>query len=506
MFRYRHRILQLFLICSILYINCAYFNTFYNAQKYYKEGIAASKINPQQAKRNFEQAIEKSALVIRNYPRSRYVPQALFIIGMSYFYMGEYTKAISKFENLLLLFPETKMKYKANLYWAEALLRRQDYDLALERLTILKGLVQNERVEPELNAEVSYKRAEIYFTRNRYEEAKNELSEIITNYPKSNYYLPGLLLKGKISLAEKNYSQALLNFRECQKLIDQKLKKEERDTSVIYTELLINLAKAYMISGQESLALEFINNLLLQDSMQKSSLFKNDRIYLELGDLYTQINRFIEAREYYRRVTKFPEVVIAHWRLAQSYEEEAMFDSAVFYYQKIVDRPESTEFRISARARLELLKTIFPDTLTAHDEIGKTTNQKTKKEKSDTLNPQIIIDDTLEDQGKGRLNNASILIDNAKIQFHRAEIYYLHLKDYQKALIEYEKVYREYPKSSYAPKALLACIWIYRNVLQISKADSAYLTYQKLFDSLIRNYPETPYAQEALKILKDKRR
>jgi tetratricopeptide (TPR) repeat protein len=105
----------------------AYYNTFYNANQYFDEAYKenrslASPINPNDLIRihppptsggaqNFERSIEKSADILRNHSRSKYVDDAIELIGVSYFYRQEYFAALEKFQELYSSTdnPETRM-------------------------------------------------------------------------------------------------------------------------------------------------------------------------------------------------------------------------------------------------------------------------------------------------------------------------------------------------------------------------------------------------------------
>ena len=95
--------LPILLAATLLFSGCAYFNTFYNARKYYREGLDLKAANqPTPAKAKFEKAIEKSALVIQRWPRSRWADDALLLIGLSYYHQGYYDKAMRNFDQLPL--------------------------------------------------------------------------------------------------------------------------------------------------------------------------------------------------------------------------------------------------------------------------------------------------------------------------------------------------------------------------------------------------------------------
>ncbi|MEX2457132.1 MAG: hypothetical protein WD381_07440, partial [Balneolaceae bacterium] len=97
----------------------AYFNTFYNAEQYYKDGLdlnerQAVEINPQTpisvylsptqaGLEEFENAIEMGATILRDYDDSKYVEPAISLIGKSFFYRAEFFSALEKFQELQVL-------------------------------------------------------------------------------------------------------------------------------------------------------------------------------------------------------------------------------------------------------------------------------------------------------------------------------------------------------------------------------------------------------------------
>ncbi|MEO0131563.1 MAG: tetratricopeptide repeat protein [candidate division WOR-3 bacterium] len=497
------------LLITLFWINCAYFNTFYNAQKYYKEGQEKLLTNPGQAKASFEKAIEKSAKVISKYPRSRYVPNALFIIGMSYYYLGEYSKAIAKFDNLLLIFPETKLNYQVNYYYAQALIANRDYENALVRL---KELIRDEtqKIPGSLKAEVLYKLAELHYLREEYQEAQNVLTQLITEYPKSVVYFPALVSLGKVQQALGNYSDATATYKKGQTLIERRYPKVVLDTLSVYNELLVNLAKVYIIAGQESLGRAMLDKLVSEDSLKSTQKTLNDEVYLSLGKLFTQMNNLNEANKYFKKVKSPPAVIEAQWFLANNYETQGQFDSAYHYYQAVLTRRETTNFTTQAKIRLELLKSL-KDTTVANIGLKIDSSRKIvnivnipENDANNNLEDTSFSDVTKTLLSQDSLKNVyEINPDSAKIQFQLAEIYHLNLKDYTKALVEYEKVYLKYPKSSYAPKALLAQAWIYKNIFGAdSSNNNDHLKYETILKIIIKEYPNTEYAREAQKMLR----
>ncbi|MGB9590715.1 MAG: tetratricopeptide repeat protein, partial [Candidatus Hydrothermia bacterium] len=84
----------------------AYYNSFYNCQKNFgkAEGLYR-KGKSSEANQYYRKAIEKGSRILKYYPRSAYVDDALFIIGVSHLRMDDVAKAQRKFEELLLYYP-----------------------------------------------------------------------------------------------------------------------------------------------------------------------------------------------------------------------------------------------------------------------------------------------------------------------------------------------------------------------------------------------------------------
>ena len=115
---------------SILFIfflfSCAYYNTFYNAQKAFKD--AEEIINqtkktedgsiPEQAKKLLSSSIEKSQKVINKFPESKYIDDALFLIGKSSFLKEDYIFAKKYFNQLLLEFPNGDLDIETKIWLA----------------------------------------------------------------------------------------------------------------------------------------------------------------------------------------------------------------------------------------------------------------------------------------------------------------------------------------------------------------------------------------------------
>ena len=116
----------------------AYYNTFYNAQEAFEQGTASLAsvdapidrdrylpvfVPPDRAGGGeaFDRAIQKAADVLRNHPDSKWVDDALLLIGKSYFYQQNHVGAAQKFREAIAL--ETDLEGEARFWLARSLIQ-----------------------------------------------------------------------------------------------------------------------------------------------------------------------------------------------------------------------------------------------------------------------------------------------------------------------------------------------------------------------------------------------
>ena len=102
----------LVLAALLCFAGCAYYNTFYLAKRYYKdaqkeqEKSVAGSISPGAATR-YDQVIRQCTKVITDYPKSKWVDDALYLMGASLYGKGDYAGAIRRLDELETKFPKS---------------------------------------------------------------------------------------------------------------------------------------------------------------------------------------------------------------------------------------------------------------------------------------------------------------------------------------------------------------------------------------------------------------
>ncbi len=130
------RVLLIAALCclGLTEIGCGpYFNLFFNARKSFNEAEGQRKRSPNQrtgGRQQYEIAIDKAQRVVEDHPNSKYYDDALYILGVSYFFTDRYSAADRRLRELLANFPESEYVPEARFYLAKAKLELGDTEEA----------------------------------------------------------------------------------------------------------------------------------------------------------------------------------------------------------------------------------------------------------------------------------------------------------------------------------------------------------------------------------------
>ena len=392
---------SIILAAVLLLAGCAYFNTFYNAQSYYKDGLRLKEQKQvTQAKAKFDKSIEKSALVISRWPNSRWVDDATFLIGMNYYEIGHYSKAVSHFEQLVLAFPKSAFAPKAELYRGLALLRNKEYGVA----TVVLDNVR--RKYPRLGDIATFNLARSFYDRENYGRAVDSLAAFVKAYPRSTYIRQAVELLADACFRLERWQEAEQWYERSVRLARDPM---ERARAKLLT------AAALLEQGKYEETAKQVNDVVgrYRDL--------DDQANLLLGRAFYALGRYKEAVETWSKVRGPSELgAEAFFRIGRYHEEKKEFKMARAHYDTAKARRANSDYGVMAVKRLSLL-----------DALAK--GESTKREP-------------------------------AEAEFLLAEIHNLNLAEYDEAMRLYQAVYDSFPKSKWAPKALFAKAWILKNV------------------------------------------
>lgn len=413
---------------------CAYFNTFYNAQAAYREGMKLKEQNQNtQAKAKFDKAIEKSALLIKRWPKSRWVDDALFLVGSSFYQQGQYDKAVREFDHLNLAFPNSGFVPRGELYRGLALLADKQYGTARVALDAVK------QKYPKLADEATYNLAKSFIDRKELARGTDSLAAFLERFPRSRFRMPAVKLLADGSFTLKQYAAAERWYAAYVRLTNDPKQRALAN---------LKIAACRYEEGRHEEAIAGAVDVLGRYSEL------NDEASLLLGKALTEVGRQPEALAAWVKVKGASDLgAEAAFRIGKHHEEGADFDKARAYYDTAKTRRVDSDYGVLAVKRLALLNALA----------ARTTG---KKASGDSLTP-------------------------AEAMFLLAEVNNLNLGDYDKAMDLYQNVHDSFPDTDWAAKALFAKAWILRNV----KNDTAAAT--PLLRQAISEYPETEYADES---------
>lgn len=424
-------------------LGCAYFNTYYNAQKLYNSASQKHQQFPDTTaasgaeKDGLKKAIDKYADVALRYPNSRWVLPSLYNMGNAYYLRGEYDKAARKYQEIRQYYPESRYSAWSQLNSALISHNLKQWDKALWELSQIRTDDRN------INQRTAYLEALIL--------------QAIPDYPKAiiswerflhNHYKSDLVIDARYNYARCLFSlnEFTNSIRELEMILDSRIKRNFR------YQVTMLLGQAYQGNGRHSAALPLYQRLLKRES-DKSRI---SAIELEILNCQTPgITTDVAVGLYYGLAQKYPKTAVsseAWFKIGQIHEAGQELDSALVYYNKARNENPAAHVREAA-----LKKSADISLLLAY------------RQQSDQQAAE----------------------QSAKLQFLMAEHYLFGLNKPDSALAAYSRVASGSGDKQLASKAWYAAAWTARNYLSDTlKSDS-------LLAVLIEKSPRTRYANGA---------
>lgn len=519
-------ILEILILCYI-FTSCAYFNTFHNTKKLYKEAIKAREKRSgdkptSQEIQKYDRAIEKASKILEVYPKSKYVDDAVMILGECLFYKGEYVKAQRKFQELITYFSDSDYFLKARLWLARTNIKLKDYTSARLNLTELLG---SQKLESNVRDESRYLLGQTFFEQEKFSEAANEYQTAAIDSKDKLIKAKAYLRLGACQEIDGQYGEAVTSFRKAIKYSpDENLEFDAQ----------LSLCRALKLAGN------FNNSRSVCSDLLENTIYQNNRGYvkLEMADctyreglaLYDKLKgadleylgKIEQALDEYKEIAleyKRTEVsAIAYYRMAKIYEEDfGDFAKARDNYTKVRGEYPKSEFVEESTARAKdiddllrlnkLVKKSQGEQLAAggarhyrlteyellllehgvHPELR--FMQRTRKIAK--LDPSKLA----ENDEAGQVSQEKNLDELVANKLQLAEVYLFQFGQIDSALIEYDEIMQFFSEHPAAAKALYSSAFIYENEFH-NKAKTDSLLYL-----LIQKFPDSQQAEDARKKL-----
>jgi tetratricopeptide (TPR) repeat protein len=450
------------LCLCLLFISCAnfkaYFNTFYNARLYFEKAEKSrlenrGEVLPKVAVDNYKKVIEKSKIVIDEYPDFKLRKNALLLTMQSQFHLQEYNNALgalslmkSEFGSLVLF---DAAFWSSMIKWKEGKVQPAINELS-------------ELIKDDLSSD---KKAKVYLAIAEIYVDQNMISLSMDNLVKAAEFIRDPNEKGQIyyriadiSFNENNFSRALDAY---------KLVIKNSQTKKQVQEAHLKSVQIYRLQGNLELATKSIKNMLLDENY--SSIYSD--LELELAKLYFQQKMLAEAKnrlesivQDYKNTTASAE---AYYLLGQyAISNDWDLDVALKYFQMVPKENNQSLFIDAAKVRLKEIKAYSETQL-------KFTEWMKRLEETDSSEVSQL---TKKDE-----------ISLSKVLYSMAELEAFHF-DRQNSGIKYlDKIIELSLNTSIFPKALYAKSFI----LEQAGNDSLAL---ELKNMIIKDYSKTDYA------------
>lgn len=437
------------LVLALAAPGCAYYNTFYLAKKHYKEAEKAqekslSDLPSPDASAKYDLAIRQCTKVVTQYPKSKWMDDASYMLGAALYGKGDYQGAMQHLDDFAVKFPKSPFIPDARFTEGLARYRQKEYTTAdsIFREVDTKYPKFSRRWElcyyaGENAAGVKGYPAALYWY-GRALGAANERHERSNTLRRAGDICQ---LAGRPDTAEVLYAQ-------CLKVEDRG--KERLDVALSRAECLRDL-KHY------AQAVEFLGQWKVFSQQEN----REGELLLLANECTALMGHVPEAITGYRNVvTKFQHTIPAYdaqFRIGYLYETKLQdYNAAGTEYDKLKNEPTS-EFSTQAARRSQNLSVM---------------KQYQKEMATDTTDTR------------------------AKAAFLLAELYYFQLGKPDSAITQYRSVEYTYPHSIFAPKSAYARLWI----SAFDRSDT--LGVMALTDTIADRYRGTRYAESALYLWK----
>lgn len=436
---------RLCLLSMVITQSCVYYNTFFSARKYFEKGIKAKEKStdgtaPPNAVNSFEDSIEKCLIVIRDYPESNHVDDAILLMGKALYEKGALHEAVKTLTSLLDNYPDTELVPEAMFYLGMSYLELENYDNATTQFQRLLS----EHAEFSEDKGVLFKMAETQVRLERYEDAVGNLKLIIEDGHDRSVRDRAVFLLAQSQFHLGRYEEAMQSFTEL---------TENTGSIALRTESYFWLVSSFSKAGDHAMAISTLRELM-GTNLSPDDLMKAEEILAE--ELYLTGNVEDALEEYKKLARGFPETETA---------AKAWYHCGLIELEERNDLPEAKKHFMSAYKESK------------NSEYG---------QKARLMSVELTRYSRLEKiLGSGDVEKEPVA------RFLKAEFLLLQMKKAELALEEYSGVVEKHPDSKWSPKAAYAVALILDEML----GDT--ISAQAAYRDLIARYDSTRYADYA---------
>lgn len=440
---------------SLLLVSCAYFNTLYNAKEDFKQAERATakaqasqqQLAPGATSPNdklYESVVDKCKKMIANYPKSKYVDDAMLLSARALYALRRYDEAVAAVDTLEAKYPKSNVLGDALFVKGKSLVAGKKYD---DAVTTLKEYTDKYRGNHD-NAEGLYLLCTSLMQLGMSDDAVTALHRLEKDHGRSSFKFQAQVEMADILAQKELYKESLAVYQQL---------SESRIPSTYRYDVWLGMARVQEALGDHAGALATLEKTSTLPKNQE----KEPQVMMLRAQAHTAIDSVDAAVSEYQDITKrFPrtaDAAEAYYRLGGLYEGMDSLDAAEKSYTEVPRTFSTSDFA--------------EDAIKRSSDIGRVL--KLQKMAGDN-SPEAI----------------------AMRTFSMAEIQLFQFKNTQKAITNYEKIVNDFPDTEYAPRAVYALGYI--NGVVLGDSTKA----REWYDVLQKKYPTSTQAELAFEFYK----
>lgn len=470
--------------------SCAYYNTFYNAEQYYKKGIEElekagdGKITVN-VRKNFNTAIEKSNKVILMYPDSRWTDNAAYIIAMSQYYKTDYSASRKSFEQYFATYPASDLRARAEIWYGRCLWKMGEKEQSLRQLKISS---QREK-DPVMKSEIFFALADLHQSSGNLDSAlfyyrlTTEAGRDIPMAALAQYKI------AEINLQQNNIEKAITELKKVNNFTPSLELKDK---------MQILFARIYREAGRFEEARDLINaklNDISNESIWGDLEFQLGLLFLAEGDYESAVSRFSQVTEKYQGK---PVSAEAYYQLGQmNMIYLGNFEKAQKNFEMVKREDKNSKYVLDAQNKVNEIKRFFSLNTKYQDSWNKVKPYVDQIEgRIDTSDIDISGDEKpevlkkaieqYEEEKMMMSDTVSVFLDYYQIMYEIGELYYFDFNKVDSAYYYFNRIYTTKYYNTIRDKALYA---IYFLLTESGKSDVA----NTYLDTMKIEFPESRY-------------
>ena len=444
------RLIYITSICFLcLACKSVYYNTFYNAKQQYsiaeqkriESQTPGSRITPATYNALYQRAILKASIVLKYFPDSKWFDDSLLLIGKASYWREDYAEALTKFQELQKLFPQSELIPETR-YW--------------------QGLA--------------------LWAMNRTNEARTSFSLFEKKTNPELYGLSNLAL-AEMEASQGNREDAIISYKALLETLDKKHKLRARAWQGVGNNLLE--------LNRYDEALEAYENVL----KSKPETRTNFETRIKIGETLERQQKYDEALDTYQKILKIKRLRIYEAEIqlkqAQIYQLRNQVETAEEIYSEVGKKYPRSEYSAAAFYRLGLIEQKSRKDLEKSKELFEKAVREDRSSDEGQLALQRQKDLVALERYTKQAENAKDPQQALGPLFDLAELYLFNLGEPDSSLSIYQRVLSMTDTTDLAPKVRYAIGLIYADSLKNETAAREH------FQLLLDRHPNTPYAVEA---------